>query len=176
MQEARFASEASPVSVDKPSEEIRQLASAAGMMNLLYENFQAKWLKELRGPNSPIQLKTVFEQSPPHIIADISPRDTMYTAGWEQHYASVGQSALQAIRLAMLAVGKVHFKKILDLPCGHGRIQRVLRAAFPDAEITACDLDFDGVDFCVQTFGAIPLYSAEKPEMICGRVRISRSA
>jgi SAM-dependent methyltransferase len=39
----------------------------------------------------------------------------------------------------------------------------VLRAAFPDARITACDLDSDGVDFCARAFGAIPVYSADNP-------------
>src|SRR5262249_53768032 len=57
-------------------------------------------------------------------------------------------------------------KRILDLPCGHGRVLRVLHAAFPDAEITACDLDKDGVDFCAKTFGAVPVYSAENPALI----------
>jgi hypothetical protein len=40
---------------------------------------------------------------------------------------------------------------------------RLLRVAFPDAEITAADLDRDAVDFCVATFGAVPVYSAPKP-------------
>ena len=48
---------------------------------------------------------------------------------------------------------------ILDLPCGHGRVLRYLRAAFPRTEITACDLNRDGVDFCASQFRAIPVYS-----------------
>lgn len=50
-------------------------------------------------------------------------------------------------------------KRILDLPCGHGRVLRMLKAAFPKAELTACDLERDGVDFCACTFGATPVYS-----------------
>jgi SAM-dependent methyltransferase len=56
--------------------------------------------------------------------------------------------------------------RILDLPCGHGRVLRWLRAQWPQAEITACDLNRDGVDFCASEFGAEPLYSDTEPERI----------
>ena len=52
------------------------------------------------------------------------------------------------------------------MPCGHGRVLRTLRAAYPQAEIVACDIDTDGVDFCAKTFDAIPVYSKENPEEI----------
>ena len=57
-------------------------------------------------------------------------------------------------------------KRILDLPCGHGRVLRYLSAAFPEAEITACDIMREGVDFCASTFGAIPVYSQDDPQQI----------
>jgi methylase of polypeptide subunit release factors len=44
-------------------------------------------------------------------------------------------------KLAMLAASKSELNAILDFPCGHGRVLRNLKAAFPNAEITACDLD-----------------------------------
>ena len=47
---------------------------------------------------------------------------------------------------------------MLDFACGHGRVMRTLKAAFPDALLTACDIDRDGVDFCARTFGAAPVY------------------
>ena len=50
-------------------------------------------------------------------------------------------------------------KTILDLPCGYGRVLRLLRAAFPDAAITASDLDRGGVRFCEQTFGVEGAFS-----------------
>ena len=56
--------------------------------------------------------------------------------------------------------------RILDFPCGHGRVLRYLRAEFPQAEITACDLLRDGVDFCAANFGAIPVYSDPDPSRI----------
>ena len=68
-------------------------------------------------------------------------------------YILAGTSALALIRVAMAEAGmRDDPAAILDLPCGHGRVIRVLRAAFPAATLIACDLDRDGVDFCAQTF------------------------
>ncbi len=82
------------------------------------------------------------------------------------HYFSVGQSALRLVKLGLLASGKQpqSVRRILDLPCGHGRVLRTLAAAFPHATLTACDLLADGVDFCAAHFGAVPVYSRPLPE------------
>ncbi len=95
----------------------------------------------------------------------IHPEDGMFEGDGE-HYFSVGESALRSIRLAMVASGLDEPRRILDLPCGYGRVLRVLRAAFPDAEIAGCDLLTQGVDFCARTFDAIPIRSTERPEEI----------
>ena len=42
----------------------------------------------------------------------------------------------------------------------------MLKAAFPGAHLTACDINRGGVDFCAETFGASPVYSAEAPTEI----------
>jgi SAM-dependent methyltransferase len=135
------------------------------LINTLYENFVQRWQ---RNPATDFmaRLQADLEQKPADILTDISPNDTMFTPNWEQHYFAVGMSALRCIRLAMLAAGKVDVQTILDLPCGHGRVQRTLRAAFPHARITGCDLDQDGVDFCASRFRAVPIYSAERPHDI----------
>jgi SAM-dependent methyltransferase len=56
--------------------------------------------------------------------------------------------------------------RILDFGCGHGRVLRALRAEFPNARITACDIDQDAVDFCVRTFGAEGVYSSPDPREV----------
>jgi cyclopropane fatty-acyl-phospholipid synthase-like methyltransferase len=91
----------------------------------------------------------------------ISPRDGMFTPGQMNHYKSVGQSALHAIDHAMRRTGtrQEDVRHILDLPSGHGRVLRFLRAAFPDARITACDIVEDGIEFCAKQFGALPVIS-----------------
>lgn len=93
----------------------------------------------------------------------ISPRDQMFSN--TGHYFEVGRSALDTIRLAIQLSG-VEPYRILDLPSGHGRVLRWLRAEYPGAQITASDLNRDAVDFCAETFGAVPLYSDVDPEAI----------
>lgn len=81
-------------------------------------------------------------------------------------YFLYGLGALAYVRLAVQAAGEGEPRRILDLPSGYGRVLRMLKAAFPDADLTACDLDREGVDFCAETFGAIPAYSAEDPSAL----------
>src|SRR5688500_17671210 len=89
--------------------------------------------------------------------AVVSPRDHMWNSG-SQWYFEVGTSALHCVQRA-LAVTGAQPAAILDMLCGHGWVCRMLRAAFPAAQITVCDLDADGVDFCAAEFGAEPAYS-----------------
>src|SRR5262245_27701876 len=77
-----------------------------------------------------------------------------------------GASALRCIRLAVDAVGKREVGRILDFPCGHGRVLRNLKAAYPAASLTACDIDRDGVDFCASTFGAQGVYSDDNLDTV----------
>ena len=77
-----------------------------------------------------------------------------------QWYFDVGTSALDCIKSA-LATARTAPASILDFPCGHGRVCRMLRALFPDAYLMACDLDRDGADFCATQFNATPFYSHE---------------
>ena len=78
-------------------------------------------------------------------------------------YFETAQWALRPIRLALLAARKTGVTSVLDLPCGHGRILRALRAEFPDARIVACDINREYVDFCAAAFDAIPVYASEDP-------------
>ncbi len=98
------------------------------------------------------------------VSREVSPQDTMFL-GDGQHYFDAGASALDCVMSALFTVRRspASIRRILDLPCGHGRVLRFLRASFPVAEITACDLDADGVAFCAEKFGAVPLVSKEDP-------------
>ena len=89
----------------------------------------------------------------------ISPRDTMYT-GDGAHYFKVGLSAMRVVEEALRRANLPVVGRVLDLPCGHGRVLRFLVRRFPEAAFTACDLDRDGVDFCARTLGATPVYSS----------------
>jgi SAM-dependent methyltransferase len=104
------------------------------------------------------------------LIRDISPNDEMYADDKDhgQWYWSVGRSAIECISQSMAATGKRarDVTRILDFPCGHGRVMRYLKLAFPHAEITGGDLLRDGVDFCASRFGAVPVYSDNDPARI----------
>jgi SAM-dependent methyltransferase len=97
----------------------------------------------------------------------ISPNDSMYQ-GNQDHYFYVGYSALKCIFFALETSGKdtSEIKTILDLPSGYGRVLRWIRAAFPDAEITACDLEREAVDFCSNQFGVDIFFSQTDPDKI----------
>ena len=101
------------------------------------------------------------------IIQTIGPGDEMFT-GDKAHYFGVGKSAMHGIENALFAANKsaTTIRRILDLPCGHGRVMRHLKATFPQAQITACDLNRGAVDFCAQTFGALPFYSKVNVDQI----------
>jgi SAM-dependent methyltransferase len=96
------------------------------------------------------------------VIETISDDERM-PANDVEGYLATGRSALRAVRLAQHAAGVGDFTSILDLPSGHGRVLRWLKAAYPDARLTASDPLTDGVDFCAETFGARPVYSAPSP-------------
>ena len=105
------------------------------------------------------RLQHLCHEPPTGISERIAPADTMF-GGHADRYRVVGLSAWRCITAALLVAGVPEPRQILDMPCGHGRVLRVLRRGFPDAEITACDLDRDGVDFCANEFGAKPVYSS----------------
>lgn len=94
----------------------------------------------------------------PDLGTEVAEGDTMFE-GDSAHYLSVGLSALQVIDTAM--IGAPAPRRILDLPCGFGRVTRMLRARYPSASITVCDLDRPGVDFTAARFDARGVYSRQ---------------
>jgi len=96
--------------------------------------------------------------SVPGLIADVADADTMFN-GDSRHYLAVGLSALGVIEAALCDARPP--RRILDLPCGFGRVTRMLRARYPSADITVCDLDRAGVDFTAACFGARGVYSEQ---------------
>lgn len=92
------------------------------------------------------------------LIKTISPKDNMFQGNYE-HYFNVGESAIECIRLAIKLSRNQSIHNVLDLPCGYGRVLRTIKNEFPEAQITACDLEKDGVDFCADTFSAVGVYS-----------------
>ncbi len=76
-----------------------------------------------------------------------------------RHYFEDGRSAMELVVTAMISARKASIASILDLPCGYGRIARHFVKAFPEAELTICDVVMEMLDFCVQNFGGKPVLS-----------------
>ena len=84
-------------------------------------------------------------------------RDGMYH-GDGTHYLSAGISAFRCIRECVrIARADLRHGSILDLPSGYGRVMRFMRAAWPNACLTAAEIDRAAVAFCVSTFDALGL-------------------
>ena len=98
------------------------------------------------------------------LLAQVSSRiyhnDGMYYGDGAQYFR-VGLSAMHCIDAAVERAGLPAVNNILDLPCGGGRVLRFLRMRFPEAKLTACDLQRDMVDFCSREFKADGVYSKE---------------
>jgi SAM-dependent methyltransferase len=86
----------------------------------------------------------------------VLPDDPMHLYAPELYF-DAGRQALRRIQLALLAAGRDSVTSVLDFACGGGRVLRYLRAAFPDAELTATDLYVAGLEFCAEAFGARPV-------------------
>jgi SAM-dependent methyltransferase len=117
------------------------------------------------------EVREVLAREPPGpVIEEISPNDVMYTAAEEvdgvRSYLRSGRAALHLIRLAMLAAQKGSAGTVLDFGCGHGRVLRFLEAEFPHADLVACDINPDAVEFSARIFGATPVHSSPDPEQI----------
>jgi SAM-dependent methyltransferase len=115
-------------------------------------------------------LATIEEEFPtvrfPKLKLQIDRRDGMYMHDHPAHYFYVACSALACIQVVRTKQSGDRLSSVLDLPCGHGRVLRALKAAFPDANLAACDLDEHGVDLCARTFGATSAYSNVDPRKI----------
>lgn len=95
------------------------------------------------------------------ISLQVHNQDAMYVPGYAREYLIAGVSASRCIQAAVQSIGKDHaIGSILDFPCGYGRVLRFLKAIFPEADITAGDVQPGALDFCRRTFGATPILSS----------------
>ncbi|TXL75675.1 class I SAM-dependent methyltransferase [Vineibacter terrae] len=89
---------------------------------------------------------------------EIAPADQMFDT--LDHYLRVGAAAASAIQSFTRPWDVTNIRQILDFGCGHGRVLRWLRAIYPEATIVGADITEDGVKFCAETFGSVPLISS----------------
>jgi len=130
--------------------------------------------RNLQAGKSQLQASPEITQEEKQLLEKVSLKvnlkDTMYIKGRGDAYLSVGLSALRCIDEALhLTETEPSVKSILDFAGGSGRVLRFLQARFPEAQITASELDLNGLEYCKKNFGVnifqskIPLSSVVMP-------------
>jgi SAM-dependent methyltransferase len=95
------------------------------------------------------------------LIRDVMAGDAMYEYAPELYW----EAGERALALCQDALGGREPHRVLDFACGAGRVLRHFRAAWPEAELTACDAWREGLDYCVATFGALRQPSHDDPSI-----------
>lgn len=90
----------------------------------------------------------------------IHPDDDMFTGSLE-HYESVGK---QLAAFVAKAAGTLQLEapRILELPCGYGRVTRHLAGMFPKEHILSSDIMVPATAFVAQEFG-VKVHPAQEP-------------
>lgn len=78
-------------------------------------------------------------------------------------YDIVGESGLKVLHSVLGLSRKEAIYNIMDFGCGHGRVARYMRAMFPQAKMTFCDIDPSCIEFCATQFKGQAVLSAENP-------------
>jgi SAM-dependent methyltransferase len=103
-----------------------------------------------------------------HVIGTIHPNDDMlFKLNGKRieesyiHYNKVGLSALSNIEQALELAGKKFddINHCLDIPCGYGRVLRMLQTKIDSKKITACELNEEALRFCSSEFKVNTLLS-----------------
>ncbi len=139
----------------------------------------APWAAALPGRTAPFVtlLPGILERWQRYQAAEIdrtvSSEDDMMTystTGGAPHYFQVGISAIELITEAMVLARRAAFPRVLDFPCGGGRVTRHLVRFFPDSEISVSDIERRKQAAVVAQFGVKPVecppdFSAPLPEL-----------
>jgi len=120
------------------------------MTNLAPDAHRSHSFERLRNIGALERLPVAAQPFANFVNPSLAPDDEMYE-GSDDHYISCGASALNLIMCALQAT-QASPRAILDFGAGAGRVTRWLRAAFPSADIGACDLRERDMAFCRNQF------------------------
>ena len=90
--------------------------------------------------------------------------DTMIPKLTAEHALGYNNSGAEAAGLVAGAAPTA--TEILDLGCGYGRVLRQLQLRYPDARLTACDIEPGAARFCASEFGAVPVISQARLDLV----------
>jgi SAM-dependent methyltransferase len=88
------------------------------------------------------------------VSREVSPLDTMLDGSGIDAYLDIGKSAADQCKRAL---GDRQASRILDFPCGYGRVTRWFRNEWPNAEIFGVETDINALEFVTKTFGITPI-------------------
>lgn len=83
--------------------------------------------------------------------SQIHQNDDMFTGNLTR-YMSVGKQFADVIISTAMSTSGAE-ARILELPCGYGRVTRHLVSAFPERQVTCADVMKPALDFCKAQFG-----------------------
>lgn len=81
----------------------------------------------------------------------IHPDDDMFD-GSAEHYYSVGRQMTDFV-IKAVSLAEADDPRVLELPCGYGRVTRHLKLYFAPGRLHVADIMKPAVDFCVSEFG-----------------------
>src|SRR5918993_1992586 len=113
-----------------------RLGAARRLLRSLPPRTAAQKVRLLEDPSLNASERELLRRASSRVHYD----DGMYK-GDGAHYFKVGLSALCCIDEAVESAGLAEVRRVLDLPCGYGRVLRFLVHRFPAAQITACEID-----------------------------------
>ena len=104
---------------------------------------------------------------PPRRLAGLGPvhRNDLMLAGTDpvavEVYRRVGAGAVELLEQAVASTGADpdQVDSVLDFGSGYARVLRAMRGRWPEARLTAVDLDPVAVRFCAKHFDAVPVVS-----------------
>ena len=105
---------------------------------------------------------TIYRKFDVGVSRVISPDDTMLDASGVDAYLEIGRNALEHCKRALK--GRTP-KRILDFPCGYGRVMRWFRHEWPGAELHGVETDSRCLDFVERSFGAKPVQADARLNM-----------
>jgi SAM-dependent methyltransferase len=109
-----------------------------------------------------------FARSYPGIPGRVHANDLMLRSEAPEdlvHYVSDARSAMENLEASLAAVGRTwdDVTACLDLPSGYGRVTRLLAERLGPERVTACDVDRQGVRFCVEELGVAGIVADPDP-------------
>jgi SAM-dependent methyltransferase len=119
---------------------------------------------------------TTFARSYPGIPGRVHANDLMLRSEAPEHlahYVSDARSAMENLDASLAEVGRTwdDVTACLDLPSGYGRVTRFLAERLGPERVWACDVDPQGVRFCVEELGVAGVVAGRDP----ARTRFPRS-